>query len=205
MTRIILASQSQGRKQLLEWIHLPFESIPADIDETELPNESPQDYVKRLAVTKAQTVFDQQNHEVVVIGADTTVYHNHQIIGKPVDLEDARKILRSLRNTYHFVYTGLAVVSGQGVFSMVDTNKVTFAPFSDEDLETYLRYEDPLTKAAGYTVLRHGKLLTKEIDGSISGVIGLPVKALVEHLARLGIRVSPEGIASLTAQVGRFD
>ena len=175
---LILASGSPRRAEILQAVGWQFEKITADIDESELPAESPENYVRRLAQTKAETVAAKLEN-ALVLGADTTVVIDDQIIGKPVDLEDARRMLRLLSNRWHKVLTGVALVrkSGANIETKVAAQEtsVKFAELSDGEIDYLVEHGNPLDKAGGYAVQAEAALFIERIEGDYWNVVGLPV------------------------------
>ena len=171
-TNLILASASPRRAELLRQLGLRFQVQPADIDETIGKNESPEDYVRRLAVEKAEAI--SLVSEGVVLGADTVVVHRNQILGKPHNPQGAREMLRALSGTWHEVYTGTALVT-DATRSSVTRTKVKFKAISDREVERYLETEEPFDKAGAYGIQGIGSLFVERIEGSYSNVMGLPL------------------------------
>lgn len=182
--QIILASRSPRRSELLAAAGISFEVLAADIDETPHPNEAPAAYVERLAIEKARAVFALRP-ESRVLGADTTVTIDGQILGKPEDEADAMRMLRLLNGRPHEVHTGVALVSRSGVRSAVDTTRVWFATMTDEDISWYVATGEPADRAGAYAIQGFASRFIPRIDGSYSNVVGLPV-ALVSSILNEG-------------------
>lgn len=161
---------------------ISFEVLAADIDETPIPNEDPAAYVKRLAIEKAQAVL-RLRPDAHVLGADTTVTIDGHILGKPVDEDDAARMLRLLRGRAHDVHTGVALVSAKGTRSAVDTTRVWFAPMTDKDIAWYIATGEPVDRAGAYAIQGFASRFIPRIEGSYSNVVGLPV-ALVSSILR---------------------
>ena len=187
LPKLILASASPRRAEILTSVGWEFTKDSADIDETELPNESPEDYVQRLALEKAEAVA-QKYDNAIVLGADTTVLINHQIIGKPVDMADAKRMLKMLSGNWHEVLTGIALVrknpqsairNPQSVVGMQRT-RVKFAEMSDEEIEFLAENGEPLDKAGAYAVQAQAALFIEGIEGDYWNVVGLPVRLVYE-------------------------
>ncbi|MCU1366200.1 MAG: Septum formation protein Maf [Ilumatobacteraceae bacterium] len=193
--RIVLASASPRRSDLLAQLGVRFTIEPSDIDETELPGEDPVAYVRRLAVEKAAVL--EGDDGTVVIAADTTVDVDGVILAKPVDTSDARRMLRLLSGRTHAVHTGIAVRRGHLVESAVTSTRVTMVEIDDVHLDWYVATGEPFGKAGAYALQGAGSLLVERVEGSVSNVIGLPLAALDELLGRLGV--------SLAAIAGRPD
>ena len=173
--RIVLASRSPRRIELLARLGIEPEVVPADIDETPFVNEDPIAYVERLARAKAIAVHER-THANVILAADTTVDINGEILGQPVDEHDMRRMLRLLSARTHRVHTGVAVLSPHGLSSQVVTTLVTFHPVTDETLEWYIATGEPQGKAGSYAIQGLGGTLVERIRGSMSNVVGLPLK-----------------------------
>ena len=181
---LILASRSPRRSELLKAAGIAFEVLAADIDETPRANETPAAYVERLAIEKARAVFALRP-DARVLGADTTVTIDGEILGKPVDEADALRMLRLLNGRPHEVHTGVALVSAAGVRSGVDTTRVWFAPMTDEDISWYVATGEPVDRAGAYAIQGFASRFIPRIDGSYSNVVGLPV-ALVSSILSEG-------------------
>ena len=184
---LILASASPRRKALLAQLGLDFQIVPATIDETPHPHETPKDFVRRMASAKAEQVAaDHPN--ACVIGADTVVTLDHHIFGKPRDHADALAMLTSLQGQTHAVITGFAFVARNRTISMVEavTTAVTFGTFSDTVLRSYVHTGEPMDKAGAYGIQGIGGFLVREISGSYSNVVGLPLHAVVHTLLKWG-------------------
>ena len=184
---LILASKSPRRSELLTAAGISFEVLAADIDETPLPNESPPAYVERLAIAKAQAVFAMRPNlpEARVLGADTTVTIDGEILGKPVDEQDAVRMLRLLQGRAHEVHTGVALVSAHGTRSAVDTTRVWFDAMTDKDISWYVATGEPVDRAGAYAIQGFASRFIPRIEGSYSNVVGLPV-ALVSSILSEG-------------------
>ena len=182
--QVILASRSPRRSELLAAAGIPFEVLAADIDETPHPRESPAKYVERLAIEKARAVF-QLRPDARVLGADTTVTIDGEILGKPLDDADARRMLRKLSGRAHAVHTGVAVASARGVQSGVDTTHVWFDPMTDEDISWYIATGEPVDRAGAYAIQGFASRFIPRIEGSYSNVVGLPV-AMVSSILKQG-------------------
>jgi septum formation protein len=156
--------------------------IPAHIDETRREGEAAKEYVQRLALEKAQLIAERFP-EAVVLGADTTVVLDGEILNKPVDVEDARRMLLSLGGRGHEVYTGVAVVGSGRALSRVEATTVYFRELGREELETYLASGDSLDKAGAYGIQGYAARWIPRIEGDFFNVMGLPMAAVVEMLA----------------------
>lgn len=191
MRTLILASQSPRRKELLEKTSIPFQTSVSSIDETIDPSMSPIEIVQSLAYEKAHAVF-RQHKDAVVLGADTIVVFQDEILGKPKDEKDAFRMLTKLSGNTHIVYTGVALISEEQekVFA-VDT-KVRFWDLSKEEIQNYINTKEPLDKAGSYGIQDVGATLVKDISGDYFAVVGLPVGRVVRELRELGIYPVPK-------------
>jgi septum formation protein len=181
---IILASRSPRRAELLTAAGIAFEVLAADIDESPLAAEAPDDYVERLAIAKAGAVLALRP-ESRVLGADTTVTIDGQILGKPVDNADAVRMLHLLSGRAHLVHTGVALVSARGIQSAVDTTRVWFDVMTDEDISWYVKTGEPVDRAGAYAIQGFASRFIPRIEGSYSNVVGLPV-AMVSSILKKG-------------------
>ena len=182
--QIILASRSPRRAELLTAAGISFEVLAADIDETPLAGEAPDAYVERLAIAKAGAVLALRP-EARVLGADTTVTIDSQILGKPVDDADAVRMLQLLSGRAHLVHTGVALVSDRGIQSAVDTTRVWFDVMTDEDISWYVATGEPVDRAGAYAIQGFASRFIPRIEGSYSNVVGLPV-AMVSSILKKG-------------------
>ncbi len=174
--RVVLASRSPRRIDLIAQLGITADVVPADIDETPLLGEQPANYVRRLAESKARAVQERLATDALVLGADTTVDLNNEIIGQPKNEADARRMLKLLSARTHRVHTGVAVVRGNGVESLVVTSLVTFEPVTDALLDWYIGTEEWQGKAGSYAIQGLGGTLVQSTKGSMSNIIGLPLR-----------------------------
>ena len=184
MTPLILASSSPRRAEILRAVGWPFETQAAGVDETRLSGEAPEDFVRRLAREKADAVARTRLFGLV-LGADTTVVVDGEVLEKPRDEEDARRMLRRLSERWHEVLTGVALVraeTGRAVVG-VERTRVRFAAMTDEEIEWHVETGDVLDKAGAYAVQGRAALFIEGIEGDYWNVVGLPVR-LVYELAR---------------------
>ncbi len=183
----MLASASPRRSELLRSVGLEFDALPADIDESVGPDESPADYVARLSREKAAAIAGRVNGEVIIVAADTTVDVSGQILEKPVDDADARRMLRLLSGRAHLVHTGVTVsrspeTGAGGTETRVVETSVTFVELSERVIDWYLSTGEHVGKAGAYGIQGAAGVFVERIDGSVTNVIGLP---LAETLAML--------------------
>ncbi len=186
--RLILASASPRRKTLLAQIGVNVDVAPADIDEQQRLGESPEVYVSRLAKEKAEAGF-MANDGRPVLGADTTVALDDQVLGKPTDLADAQRILGSLSGRRHRVITSVAIATAESLLSRTVTTEVEFNSITDEMILSYWQSGEPQDKAGAYGIQGLGAVFVKRIDGSYSSVVGLPLAETAELLAQIGVPV----------------
>ncbi|HEX2717679.1 MAG TPA: Maf family protein [Gemmatimonadaceae bacterium] len=194
--RIVLASQSPRRRELLSLIGIPHEVRPADVDETLRDGEDPAVYCERLAREKALTVARALGGDAVVIGSDTTVVVDGAVLGKPEDDADARRMLRTLSGRSHVVLTGVAVARGSRLESGVETVGVTFRTLDDGEIDAYVRTREPMDKAGAYGIQGFGATIVSRIEGDYFAVMGLALVRLVGLLGRVGIRYEFGRVAS---------
>jgi septum formation protein len=188
--RLVLASGSPRRRELLDRLRLDFEVRASDVDETRLPEEQPASYVERVARAKAGAVADEG---LIVVAADTAVVHEGKVMGKPGHPEEARSMLRRLQGDSHEVLTGLAVAWLDGALrleSLVDVSKVTMLPMTEEEIAWYVGTGEPLDKAGGYALQGMGGMYVSKVVGSPSTVVGLPIHLLGRLVAATGVEVT---------------
>lgn len=185
--KIILASNSPRRKDLFSLFGWPFIVLPADIDEARNPGETPSDYVSRLACEKAQKVASE--NVGLIIAADTIVADGDQLLGKPVDEVQARKMLEQLRGRVHQVYTGIALVDTetQESYSDVCRTDVLMRHYSDEEIKDYIATGDPMDKAGAYAIQHQGFKPVEDLSDCYASVMGLPICNLAVGLRKFGI------------------
>ena len=184
--KLILASQSPRRAEILTAVGWEFEAIAADIDETRFTAEDAVSYVKRLARTKAETIA-QRFPDRLVLGADTVVVIAGEIFGQPRDDDDARRMLRLLSGKWHEVLTGVALVRGRLSQVLVEhqTTRVLFAEMSAAEIDWYVSTGEPQGKAGAYGIQGSASLFIKEIQGDYFNVVGLPVRLVFELSRRV--------------------
>ena len=181
LPKLVLASGSPRRSEILESVGWEFTKQVADIDESEIEGEKPEDYVVRLAREKAESVASKYPSEIV-LGADTTVLINGKILGKPADLEDARRMLKMLAGNWHEVLTGIAIVQNGETRSAIQRTRVKFAPMSDAEILFLAERGDPLDKAGAYAVQAQAALFIEGIEGDYWNVVGLPISLVYRLL-----------------------
>jgi len=185
---IVLASESTRRVDILRTLGISFSIMPPGIDERRKPYESPKDYVLRIAYEKARKVGDLFPDKWI-IGADTVVVHKGKVLGKPKADEDAVAMLKRLRANWHKVFTGYCILnaSKQIVYQDVAETKVFIKDLTDDEIAKYVGTSEPFDKAGSYAVQGRGGYMVKEIKGSYSNVVGLPICEITEALLSLGI------------------
>jgi septum formation protein len=185
--RLILASASPRRAELLTRAGYAFTIEPADVDESVLPGEPPADYVLRIARAKARAVAARcRKPGTTVLAADTTVVVDGGILAKPADREDAFRMLQSLSGKVHDVLTGVAVVAGDRELTEVIGTRVHLLPLSPEDITWYVETGEPEGKAGAYAIQGRAARFVDWIEGSWSNVVGLPVATVDQMLKRVG-------------------
>ena len=184
MTRVVLASGSPRRHELLTQIGVQFTVRVPDIDESPERGERPHDYVCRLAAAKATAAGAGDE---LVIAADTTVDLDGRILGKPLDVGDAAAMLRSLSARTHRVHTGVAVRRGNHQLVEVCTTLVTFVALDEAMITWYVSTGEPMDKAGAYALQGAGGALVRDVRGSVSNVIGLPLHLVIDLAARSGV------------------
>jgi septum formation protein len=190
--RLILASASPRRRELLAQAGYAFEVEAADVDESQRQGESPAAYVVRLAEEKARAVFAKRfpsgpfverseigGEPLIVLGADTTVVLDNEILGKPADAADARDMLRRLSGRTHQVLTGIAAATRAGISSAVESTGVTFFEIRETELDAYCATAEPLDKAGAYGIQGYAARWIPRIDGDYFNVMGLPIARTV--------------------------
>ena len=187
--RLVLASGSPRRRELLALLGLPFEVVPADVDESVRPGETPVELVRRLALAKSDATA-LSDDSAVVLAADTIVDVAGEILGKPTDADDARRMLRSLSARTHLVHTAVAVRRAGRTVEDVVTTAVSMTTMSEAVIEWYLATGEPMDKAGAYAIQGTGGAFVSAIDGSASNVVGLPLATVVELLGRQGVAVT---------------
>jgi septum formation protein len=188
LEKLILASRSPRRAEILRAAGWPFEAVAADVDESLRKDEDAVSYVKRLALTKAQIVAAKLT-EGHVLGADTTVVVDGELLGQPLDNDDAQRMLRLLSGKWHEVLTGVALLrAGTEAQALVDheTTRVRFAEMSDQEIDWYVSTGEPRGKAGAYGIQGPAALFVEEIAGDYFNIVGLPVRLLYELVSRLG-------------------
>ncbi len=174
MTRVILASKSPRRKELMQLFKIPFEIIVSDIDEKINYNNDLVKEIEKLSYQKANAVF-KDHQDAIVIGADTIVKIGNDVLGKPHSIDEARKMLKELSDNTHEVVTGVTILYKDNVETFSNVSKVTFYPLLDEEIEEYIHTNEPMDKAGSYAIQGDGAKFIKWIDGDYYSIVGLPI------------------------------
>ena len=179
---LVLASQSPRRSEILRQAGLEFTIRIADVDETVIDGETPEEYVQRLAVDKASAVSAAAGE--VVLGADTTVVIDGEILAKPVDAADARRMLALLSGRRHDVLTGICLRRGAQIVRDFARTGVVFAPLSEKEIEDYVASGEPMDKAGAYAIQVLACKFVERIEGDYFNVMGLPIQLVFRHLRK---------------------
>lgn len=188
MKRIILASQSPRRRELLTQIGLKFEVIPSTVEEV-ITSANPVEVVQELAQQKARDVAEVAGREIakdslLVIGADTIVVYEGKILGKPEDKEDAVRMLTMLQGKEHSVYTGVALLSGEQEIVFAEETRVQMCPMTPEEILWYVNTGEPMDKAGAYGIQGLCARFIRQIQGDYNNVVGLPVGRIYQELKK---------------------
>jgi len=187
VVKIILASQSPRRKQLLEWAEVPFQVVVKETDETFPPGLKPGATAIYIARKKAIAVQAEINSNTIILAADTIVVLNERIIGKPKDREEAIDILSDLSGQKHVVITGVVIKKGEKEISFADSTDVQFHELRQEQIEFYVDKYRPYDKAGAYAIQEWiGVVGIKSVSGDFYNVMGLPVSRIVKELEKMG-------------------
>lgn len=181
---IILASASPRRRELLAYTGVPFRIESADVEE--IQSGAPEELVQENAYIKGQTVF-KKNPGAVVLSADTVVFADGKVLGKPSDQSDAARMLRLLSGNWHEVFTGVTLFTPQGVLKGIDISRVHFVPLEEQEIVRYVQSGEPMDKAGAYALQGIGGMFVDRIEGSYSNVIGLPMALVRTFLLKAGI------------------
>lgn len=186
---LVLASNSPRRKELLALGGQELRIVPADVDESPLPDEAPQDYVTRLALEKARAAGERVGTDALILAADTTVVFEGNILGKPNDASEARWMLTTLRGKVHLVYSAIALLRIPENESLLDLaqTQVPMRNYSDEEIDLYIASGDPLDKAGAYAIQHAGFHPVASMQGCLANVIGLPLCHLQRSLQKWGL------------------
>ena len=181
MNKIILASGSPRRKELLTMLGIDFDVIVANIDEQIDHNNDLVDEIKKLSFQKADAVF-QDHQDNIVIGSDTIVYIDNEILGKPKTIKQAKEMLHKLSNRTHQVVTAVTIMSKEKIDTFASITDVTFYELNDDEINEYVETVEPLDKAGAYAIQGKGSEFVKSINGDYYTVVGLPIAEVYRHL-----------------------
>ncbi|MFL5559733.1 MAG: Maf family protein [Gemmatimonadaceae bacterium] len=184
--RVVLASGSPRRRQLLDLIGITHEVRPSNIDETARPREAPRRHAERLAREKA-TAVARRDPDLITIGADTVVVINRKVLGKPVDDADAARMLAMLSGREHTVITAVAVSRGKKLRSAIEEVRVKFRRLRDAEIDAYIATREPMDKAGAYGIQGYGATIVERIEGDYFAVMGLPLVRLINLLRDVGV------------------
>ncbi len=182
---LVLASASPRRRQLLEMLGIEHRVVPPDVDEAHRAGEAPADYVVRLARDKARAVSGRDPRPLV-LAADTTVILGDELFAKPATVGEAVEMLGRLAGRTHQVYTGVALAQGERVETALDVSDVTFRRLSRDQIANYVATGEPMDKAGAYAIQGKGAALIDGIRGDFFGVMGLPLRLVLDLLERFG-------------------
>jgi septum formation protein len=213
--KLILASESEWRSRLLSWLDIPFVVVISGVDETVLEEDDADELVATLAAMKARAVARIESEKrvfaaddearVLVLAADTVVVYGGEIIGKPIDREDAKRIISLLAGKTHEVWTGVCLIDADTNQQRVEVEKtlVSFKPMSDKQIEDFLETDEWKGKAGGYQLLKSIDQHVRDIDGSATNVIGLPLLKVEELLEDFGVPVGVDDVRkTISDQIG---
>lgn len=188
MKKIILASQSPRRSQLLEWAEIPFHIIVKETDETYPPGLSHEEIAVHIARNKALAVQEEAEKNEIILAADTLVVLNENILGKPVHREDAVSMLLALSGTTHYVITGVVIMNGHQEITFADTTQVEFHRLTTEEIEYYVDKYKPYDKAGAYAIQEWiGVVGIRSVNGDFYNVMGLPVSRVIRELEKMQV------------------
>jgi septum formation protein len=193
--RVVLASASPRRRQLLDLIGIEHEVRPANIDESMRPREAPRRHAERLAREKA-TAIAKRDPDLITIAADTIVVINRKVLGKPRDTDDAARMLALLSGREHVVTTAVAVSRGKKLRSAVEEVRVKFRRLRDDEIEAYIATGEPMDKAGAYGIQGYGATIVERIEGDYFAVMGLPIVRLIGLLRDVGVHYRFGSIAT---------
>jgi len=184
---VVLASSSPRRRELLNLIGIAHEVRPANLDESMRPREAPRRHAERLARDKASAVA-MRDPDLITIAADTIVVINRKVLGKPVDMEDAARMLAMLSGREHTVITAVAVSRGRKLRSAIEEVKVKFRRLREEEIEAYIATGEPMDKAGAYGIQGYGATIVERVEGDYFAVMGLPLVRLIGLMRDVGVQ-----------------
>lgn len=190
MKKIILASSSPRRQELMKLLGLPFEIVASEFNESSINHKNPKQLVRILSLKKAESVA-KKSKNALVIGSDTIVFHQGQILGKPKDRRHAKEMLKLLSGKEHVIITGYAIIdslTGKNVSGVVSA-KIKMKALEDAEIEAYIATKEPMDKAGAYAVQGVGGLFIEKINGNYFDVVGLPLLEIRKALQYFGIKI----------------
>ena len=183
MKHIILASASPRRKEILELADLKFDVMPSDAQEI-TTKTAPNEVVMELASLKAKDIYKKSEEQSMIVGADTVVAYQGQILGKPTDEADAKRMLTMLSGQTHEVYTGVCVIEDGKTKTFYEETKVTFYEISDEQIDRYIKTGEPMDKAGSYGIQGKAAVFIKGIEGDYYNVVGFPIARFLQEITK---------------------
>lgn len=183
MKQVILASKSPRRKELLSLLGIEFDAIPADIDEQIDTNNNLVSEIEKLSYQKAFHIY-KDHKDALIIGSDTIVKINDKVLGKPKDYAQAKQMLEMLSDNCHEVVTGVTIISDDKVETFSSVAKVTFYKLTDQEIDDYIKTNEPMDKAGAYAIQGLGAKFIKSIDGDFYTIMGLPIAELYHRLQK---------------------
>ncbi|MBC8561912.1 Maf family protein [Jutongia huaianensis] len=192
MTKIILASASDRRKDILSQVGISYEVMPSSIDEDAIQADTPAALVEALSAAKAEDIAERLTKNFVIIGADTVVVKDNSILGKPSDEAEAAKMLQMLQGNRHEVYTGVTLISvspeGKGLIDTFHVRTIVdMIPMTAAQIDAYIKTGEPMDKAGAYGIQGRGAAYIQDIAGDYYNVVGLPISTVLTRLANMGI------------------
>lgn len=183
MKHIMLASASPRRKEILELADLKFDVMPSDAQEI-TTKTAPNEVVMELASIKAKDIYKKSEKQSMIVGADTVVAYQGQILGKPTDKADAKRMLTMLSGQTHEVYTGVCVIEDGKTKTFYEETKVTFYEISDEQIDRYIKTGEPMDKAGSYGIQGKAAVFIKGIEGDYYNVVGFPIARFLQEITK---------------------
>lgn len=183
MKHIILASASPRRKEILELADLKFDIMPSNAQEI-TTKTAPNEVVMELASIKAKDIYEKSEKQSMIVGADTVVAYQGQILGKPTDETDAKRMLTMLSGQTHEVYTGVCVIEDEKIKTFYEETKVTFYEISDEQIDRYIKTGEPMDKAGSYGIQGKAAVFIKGIEGDYYNVVGFPIARFLQEITK---------------------
>lgn len=183
MKHIILASASPRRKEILELADLKFDIMPSNAQEI-TTKTAPNEVVMELASIKAKDIYKKSEKQSMIVGADTVVAYQGQILGKPADEADAKRMLTMLSGQTHEVYTGVCVIEDEKIKTFYEETKVTFYEISDEQIDRYIKTGEPMDKAGSYGIQGKAAVFIKGIEGDYYNVVGFPIARFLQEITK---------------------